>query len=186
MLDPRTGRASLREDGGILTITIPSKTHVFSAMFMCFWLVGWAFGWLMAVGMLLNGAGAASIFLIGWLGAWTIGGIGAFSVVLWNIAGEEDISISPASLTLTRRIPIWTRTTECELASVTNLRAAPPVAMPVFNQTISGLWAGRAVGAVQFTYGVHDLAFGLDLDAAEAQKMVALIHNRFPQLTKQA
>ena len=71
------------------------------------------------------------------------------------------------------------------MSSVTDFRAAF-VAMPVFNRNMHGILSSRSKGAVQFTYGVHTIGIGLDLDEAEARKMVDFVHNRFPQLAGRA
>lgn len=44
--------------------------------FFMFWMVGWAFGEIAVLWLLLTGRapGPVSLFLIGWLGAWTVGG----------------------------------------------------------------------------------------------------------------
>jgi len=96
---------------------IPARTQIIVTLFLCFWLALWAVGWLSAFGMML-GAGSASVFVFGWLCAWTLGGAVAASFVMWNLMGEERI--------------------------------------------------------------------GLDLDEAEARKMVDFVHNRFPQLAGRA
>jgi len=44
--------------------------------FLMFWMLGWAFGEIFVLWSLLTGQapGPVSLFLVGWLGAWTIGG----------------------------------------------------------------------------------------------------------------
>lgn len=187
MLDPNGGRARLIEDGSALHIHIPAKLHLFVTCFIGFWLLGWAAGWFAAAGMILSGnAGWGNIFLLGWLGAWTAGGVVAISVFLWGVAGREHVVITPTTVILTRSIPVWTRRTECAMSSVSRLRVAPLPAMPAFDRNNQGFWAPMAKGAVTFTYGLHTLAFGLELDGAEAAKLVDLIQNRFPELAGQA
>jgi len=53
-----------------------------AALFMLFWLGGWAFGEIMVIRQLIYGEkGAHDLFLIFWLGGWTVGGIW----VMWMI-----------------------------------------------------------------------------------------------------
>ena len=66
-------------------------------LFMPVWLVGWAFGEVMAVATLLGGAGLVKVanpsaptgFLLVWLVLWTAGGGLAFVAFAWNAFGRE-------------------------------------------------------------------------------------------------
>lgn len=54
------------------------------ALFLSFWLCGWAFGWISAANQLFSGGKGAGPFLIIWLGGWTVGGVFAISH-LWRL-----------------------------------------------------------------------------------------------------
>ncbi len=72
---------------------VGAYARYFSAVFIGFWLCGWAAGWFFAAGRLL--AGDQNLFLIGWLGAWTVGG-GAVIWTFWRLIRP----IRPESVTL--------------------------------------------------------------------------------------
>jgi hypothetical protein len=64
----------------------PGPGHYAIAAFIAFWLCGWAFGWIMVAGWILQGGqqGGPVLFIIAWLGGWTIGG--GFAIwQLWSM-----------------------------------------------------------------------------------------------------
>lgn len=65
----------------------------FVTAFLGFWLCGWAFGWISVAGQIARGH--YNLFLVGWLGAWTVGG-GAAIWALWNLVRPAR----PESVTL--------------------------------------------------------------------------------------
>jgi hypothetical protein len=62
----------------------PGRARYAVAAFILFWLCAWAFGWVAAAGQIVRGGngGGPQLFLVGWLGAWTVGG--GFAIwLLW-------------------------------------------------------------------------------------------------------
>ena len=181
MLDPKAGRARVVQDGDKLVVSIKAKRHLFSSAFIGFWLLGWAFGWVAAASSLLFGeTGSASLFLFGWLGAWTAGGAMAIATFLWLVAGRETIEISTQQLTIIRHIPIWSKKLDCDFAQVKSLRVEEKTNSPLQNQVPN--WFSRKTGIIQLNYGVHSLGFGIELDKAEAAQVVRTILAVFPEL----
>jgi hypothetical protein len=74
-------------------IPVPGAQRYSGAAFLAFWLCGWAFGEVMVAAQLARGGW--HLFLIGWLGAWTIGG-GCAIYALWNLLRPSR----PESVTL--------------------------------------------------------------------------------------
>ncbi|MEH6832542.1 MAG: hypothetical protein V7661_17050 [Sulfitobacter sp.] len=181
MLDPKAGRARVVQDGDKLVVSIKAKRHPLSGAFIGFWLLGWAFGWVMAASSLLFGdTGAASLFLLGWLGAWTAGGVMAIATFLWLVAGRETINISTREVTIIRHIPIWSKKVTCDFPQVKGLRVDENTSHPFQNQVPN--WFSRKSGNIQLDYGVHSLGFGIELDQAEAAQIVRTILAVFPEL----
>ena len=89
-------------------------------------MCGWFFGEFSAIRQLETGKTAAgiSLFMVVWLGGWTVGGAAAIYFWLWNIAGHEIVSLTPTSLTIRRDILGFGRSKEYDLPSVKNLRIA--------------------------------------------------------------
>jgi hypothetical protein len=76
-LNPPAGsRISIANDGPDPTVVIPARggfTRYLIGLFLLFWLGMWTIGFRDAGSKVL--AGNAPVFLIFWLGAWTLGGI---------------------------------------------------------------------------------------------------------------
>jgi hypothetical protein len=70
--------------------------HAGGVLFMCFWLIGWAFGEFSVLGQLLSGKAKAgpSLFMFVWLCGWTVGG----AAVIWTI--YRALRPTPETLTL--------------------------------------------------------------------------------------
>src|SRR5450631_4372375 len=97
------GRATMSESPDGLLITIPARKNWFLILFMAFWLVGWFFGEVTAINQIIRGhlphgtnlkGGlpiGVNLFLLVWLGGWTIGGAFAVVIWLWNFAGFEKV-----------------------------------------------------------------------------------------------
>jgi hypothetical protein len=69
------------------------------AAFIAFWLCGWAVGWIAAAAAIIAGGGP-QLFLVGWLGAWTLGG-GFVIWALWSMlrpAHPESVRLEVAWL----------------------------------------------------------------------------------------
>ena len=77
-------------------------------LFILFWLVAWAFGWVSAFDELRKGGGG-SIFLFGWLGAWTVGGLFAiyFAYRLWRPGVPETLLMRSDSLQYDSGLPVF-------------------------------------------------------------------------------
>jgi len=97
---PFSARHTIDDLGGTLKITIPSKKNWFQILFMGFWLVGWAFGEVTVLGSLISGEGfgGPSLFMIAWLGGWTIGGGYALYILFWQLLGNEIIQVSNSTI----------------------------------------------------------------------------------------
>jgi hypothetical protein len=76
-LNPPAGsKISIVSDGADPTIIIPaasSSTRYFTGLFLLFWLGMWTIGFSDAGSKVISGN--ASAFIIFWLGAWTLAGI---------------------------------------------------------------------------------------------------------------
>lgn len=185
MLDPNQGRVTITEQGDMLRVVVPAKANPFVTGFIGFWMIGWAFGWVSALVMLVTSPSVVSVFIVGWLGAWTIGGIAAGSVLLWTLAGREIVLIDAHQITVTRRIPLWSRSVTCATSDIRALRTVEETPIrPRTQRGAPGLWSPRSAGSIRFDYGVHTIGFGLEVDPAEANQAVAIISERFPNLTR--
>ncbi len=95
-------------------ITIPSRKNWFIILFLGFWLMGWAFGEIMVLGIIGTSVFAAAVgktpdasagflgvsgFLLFWLAGWTVGGGYAIYLFLWQVTGKEVVDVSFSGIT---------------------------------------------------------------------------------------
>jgi len=173
-----TAKASVFDTPAGLVVNIPSTKNLILILFLGFWLCGWFFGEFSAIRQLETGKTAAgiSLFMVVWLGGWTVGGCVAIYFWLWNVAGHEIISLTPTSLTIRRDILGFGRSREYDLPNVKNLRIVPTLGIANFNYTAQSF----AGGSMAFDYGAKTFRFGGGLDEAEAPHLIEVLKSRYP------
>lgn len=165
-----------------LRITIPSKKNWFILPFMTFWLCCWAVGWVVVAFKLITGGIRllrANLFLVGWLRAWTVGGIAALTIALWMAFGKEVVTVKPDSLVVRSLIFGRGITKEYDLMNVKNLRVNTSLASDAFG-FMNGVRFWRVgYNLVSFDYGAKTHRFGDGIDEPEAADIVNVIKQRF-------
>jgi hypothetical protein len=178
--------------------SIPSKKNWFMILFIGFWLLGWAVGEFAVIGILIAGifkafahgisdavtagTGAFSgLFLIAWLGAWTVGGAVAIYSWLWQVKGMEIITISYDRFKIQKKVPIWTRTKEYRLKDVASLRVSN-VQSSLWSMSGSMEFWGMSGGRLAFDYGAKTVQFGIGIDEAEAKLLIKDIEKKYPKI----
>ena len=187
-----TAKASVFDTPAGLVINIPSAKNLILILFVGFWLCGWLFGEFSAIRQLATGKtmpGAnqftrqlateawANLFLVGWLGVWTIGGAVAIYFWLWSPAGHEIVLLTPTSLTIRRDILGIGRSSEYDLPSVKNLRVEVMLGKNNLHLFSTQSLAG---GTMAFDYGAKTFRFGGGVDEAEASHLIELLKSRYP------
>jgi hypothetical protein len=176
-----TARASVFDTPEGLVINIPAEKNWPITLFIGFWLCGWAFAEFSVIQMLTTGnkLGRGNLFLVGWLGVWTVGGYLAISLCLWSIAGHEIVSLTPVTLAIRRDILGFGRSREYDLPSVKNLR----IDRTPLNSR-GAFWSSDSPpmlsGAIAFDYGSKTFRFGGGLDEAEASQIIERLKSRYP------
>lgn len=169
-------------------VVIPARRNWFLVLFLGFWLCGWLLGEVTAATMLLSvftsGSGEIpSVFLLVWLGGWTVGGGFALFMWLWNLMGKEVIALERGELTVTRRVGPIGFPKRYDLAHVRNARVGPaPIRRS--RRRYPGSSASGFNAAIAFDYGARTFHFGTDLDEAEAHYLLDLLHPRLPRADK--
>ncbi len=183
-----TGRATASETADGLLITIPSRKNWFLILFLGFWLMGWLFGEVTALNQVIRGHSShwastresgpigLNVFLIGWLGAWTVGGGIAIVAWLWNLVGVEKVLLGPSTLITKREVLGLGPAREYELPSVTNLRVNMGFSNTVYRMSPMQMVSG---GIIAFDYGAKTFHFGVGLDEAEAEQIIAQLRSRY-------
>ncbi|MDS4026800.1 MAG: hypothetical protein RKO25_07440 [Candidatus Contendobacter sp.] len=151
-------------------------------LFLPIWLVGWAFGEVMATAALLTpGTDANKLFLGVWLCMWTLGGFFAIFALAWMIAGREIVSVNGQDLVHVRTVSGISRSKEYTLSAVSNLRASPQQ-FSLSNQDADFEYWGLSGGSIAFDYGKSTHRFGAGLNDAEAEHVVSSLKKRFGNL----
>jgi len=176
-------RAKINDTINGLEIVIPSKKNFFIILFIAFWLMGWVFGEVAALKSLLfpdeEFAGIPSLFLIGWLGAWTVGGAFAIYTWLWNIKGKEIIIINSEEISYKKDLFGFGRSREYTLAEIKDMRVIDKPSGFWGSQSYNDFW-GFSVGVIGFDYGYKTYKIGNSIDEAEAKHIINEISQRFP------
>ena len=121
---PYKGRATIQDNFADLQIIIPAKRNWFVVIFIAAWLGGWLMGEVFALGEvtgLLQG-NPASLFILFWLVAWTVGGFFVFRTLLWNLTGKEIITVGQGRLSLDKRGLLLFKPKVYDLNEVRNVR----------------------------------------------------------------
>lgn len=163
------GRAKIHDLGNTLEIIIPSKKNILIILFVSLWLMGWFVGETMVLGTLLFGKtpmGFETIFFIVWLSLWTIGGLSAIVILLWNVVGQEVITLSRDRLEIARKVFGIGPSKEYIVSEVKNLRIF--IDRNTFTRrSVMSFW-GFSGGLIKFDYGMKTVRFAQSIDEAEA------------------
>jgi hypothetical protein len=105
---PAGSKISVATDGADPTIVIPataSASRYFTGLFLLFWLGMWTIGFRDAGSKVISGNGNA--FLVLWLGAWTVGGVlAAFTAYrAFRPSVPEKLELKRSSVTYDSGIP---------------------------------------------------------------------------------
>ena len=174
-------RATVADTPTGLHITIPANRNWFIVLFMGFWMCGWLFGECAVIKTLITGkASSTDLFLVGWLGAWTVGGAFVGYQVLWNMAGKELIVLGVQTLAIKRDVLGFGRAREFDLAEVRDLRVdSASSGLAKLSWGSSGQMPGASTGTIAFDYGAKTFRFGSGLDESEARQLIARLGTRY-------
>ncbi|WBA42613.1 hypothetical protein [Hymenobacter canadensis] len=139
--------------------------------FGLFWFTFWSLGGLAmlskSTGTLLQDQQPAAfewIWLIGWAAGWSW----MACMLAWTFWGEELVTIAGAQLSIRQCIGRFGREKHYAVANIQHLSAT---ADDDYNEVRTGLnfQPPRLTGgALQFSYGMRTVRFGLQMEAAEA------------------
>ena len=166
-------RAAVSQTPTGLEITVPAKRSVFIILFLAFWLVMWVVGEVSAFKQVATSGKALSenLFMVAWIGGWTVGGAFAIYTWLWTIAGKEKLRLAPPNLVLRREVFGLGRSREFDLAHVSNLRVSTSNLSFMDPGSALQFW-GLTGGPIAFDYGSKTIRFGASLEESEARRLV--------------
>ncbi len=170
-----------------LAVTMPATRIWFVLPFMFVWVTMWSIGGITAVSELLRPGDHDRAFLAFWLVGWLFGELFAVAIILWQVNGRELLLVSSTSLTHTFKAAGLSRTREYEAAAITNLRA-PVQAFAPFMSYAGAFPPifGYSFGSIAFDYGAKTYRIGSGLDEAEARLVMHHIGKYFPRIVENA
>ncbi|MCB1494025.1 MAG: hypothetical protein KDJ77_19845 [Rhodobiaceae bacterium] len=180
-VSPNSNRFSISAKGYDLEIVINADKNWFIILFFCFWLVGWAFGWITVAASLVSGLDS-SLFLVAWLFMWTLGGLFAGSVIIWSLFGRQHVIADRKTLSLAWSAIVPIRTLNYDVKQIRNVRADVQKFSYFFRTSIPNPFSTR-YGSVAFDYGTRTVRFGINLDDAEAEAIVDTIREHMKRWT---
>ncbi len=178
-VDSKKRRSIINQyEQGIEVIISARKSQLVNFV-LVLWMIAWAYGEITILGKLLNlGDKSPDAFLVFWIFGWTLGGLFAVFMWLWNDQGREIIRISASELRYSREYVLFSRSRVYQTSLISNLRLNPQTISNIEMEGGMEFW-GLAGGTIAFDYDRGIYKFGLGLDEAEAIDIIKAFQSRF-------
>ena len=94
----------LQELGDNLVATFRARRSWGELLFLGFWLTFWTFGGIAALFALARADWGGRVFLLFWLCGWAVGEALAASLIAWQLAGREVLTLTPNELEARKQV----------------------------------------------------------------------------------
>lgn len=96
-VEPSRPRYKIRSEAGVLSVACPPRRNWLLLLFLIAWLGGWTIG---ATGTFteITKPGEHQAFLTFWLVGWAVGELCVLTIVLWQLADLEELSMVHGNL----------------------------------------------------------------------------------------
>ncbi len=186
-IQPMAPRVTITDTAEGLRIVVPCRRSWFVIGFLAFWICGWGVAEVMVAKQFVSGDAPpdGELFMLAWLGVWTLGGVVAIYAWLWQVMGKEILTVRGQTFNIRRDIGGFGLDKKYDLVQMRDLRIGLIAFSPVNVSASLQLW-GVGGGVITFDYGARTYRFGIGLDDAEAKQVVSTIKQRFriPDSTK--
>jgi hypothetical protein len=145
-------------------------------------LLAWAYGEAVSLGRLLSNDGQTpDAYIVFFTIGWTLSGMLAILVWLWNNKGREIIRIGDSELRRSREYGLFSRSRIYQTSIMCKLRVSD--LSPTSLEMGGGMefW-GLSGGTITFDYGQGIAKIGLGIDEDEASQIIRIIINRYENL----
>ncbi|MGA3092681.1 MAG: hypothetical protein ABSD75_29130 [Terriglobales bacterium] len=166
VVQPFVSRSTVSEDAGGLRISIPPQRS-WAILFMLGWLGAWTVGGIAAGTSLFH---RFNFFILFWMFAWAFGEVFVGYTVLYTIGGRQIVLANLDALTIKTEIFGIGPARSYLVSEMKNLRFQP---MAIVGR-------GQRSSGIAFDYGAKTVMFGAGLDENEATDLVARIRQRCP------
>jgi hypothetical protein len=173
---PAEGRAKVDDKGIFLQIIIPSKKNIFLVLFLCGWFGFWSIPETDIIKGLVQRTQdkGFELFPLFWLMAWTVVGAMVFLVIIWIIAGNEVITLSPLMIKIERKAYGIGLSKEYALSEVRNFRIQVG-GEPIYSEMEA--W-GFNSGRFAFDYELKTVKFASGIGEEEAVYLLKLFKKK--------
>ena len=175
----KNSRSLVNEYPEGVEVIIPAKKGIFVNFFLTAWLMGWAYGEAVIINRLLNNEGQVpDAFIILFACGWTLSGLLATLIWLWNNKGCEIIRISEDELKRIRQYVWFSRSKIYQTKHIDNMRVTD--LSPASLEIEGGIefW-GLSGGTITFDYGPDIAKIGLGINDDEARQIISVIKSRY-------
>ncbi len=166
VVQPFVSRSTISEDVEGLRVSIPAQRS-WTILFMLGWLGAWTVGGFAAGTSLFH---HFNFFIFFWMLAWAFGEVFVGYTVLYAIGGRQIVLANLDALTIKTEIFGLGPARSYLASEMKNLRYEPPA---IVNR-------GQRASGIAFDYGAKTVMFGAGLDEKEATDLVARIRQRCP------
>jgi hypothetical protein len=167
---------------GSHVISIRPERRTAVSLFMLFWLGAWTVGGFFVLKSLLENF---HLFLLFWLGGWVFGELFALSTLCWLNFGAEVLRVSRGDLEVSATIFGLARRRLYKGTIIRDLQVSPRLqtAGDFGQASIPGIpfFGTQQSGRIKFTYGAKTVFIGPDLDEAEAALIVEKLRPLLPR-----
>jgi len=161
-----------------IEIIIPARKSLFVNFFLILWLLAWAYGEVVIINrLLINDNQTPDAFIVIFACGWTLSGMLASFIWLWNAMGREIIRIDDHELKLSREYVWFARSKFYETKYMRNLRISDLSPSSLAMGGGMEYW-GLSGGTITFDYGPTPTKIGLGLDETEAERIIEAIKTR--------
>ena len=184
LVEPSKPRYTIRSEAGVVTVACPPRRNWLLLLFLIAWLGGWTIGGISAFTAVTKPS-AHQAFMGFWLIGWAVGEICVLAVVLWQLAGLEELSIVHGNLIQRVSIAGLGRNREFSGTEIRNLRVSRPLLSAwIDERSFVPPTFGSGYGAIAFDYGAKTYRIGAGLDEAEARQIVATLSKQNPRMVE--
>jgi hypothetical protein len=183
-IEPEKPRYTIQQTGSSVVVSAPARRNWLILIFILVWLGGWTVGGAQAIPQAIQ-PGEQQAFMAFWSIGWLLGELYAIAIVVWQLAGREELILSANSLVHRVAAGGLNRRREFSSANIKHLRATPQTTSPLMDQ---GRWMppifGAGHGSIAFDYGAKTYRVGAGLDEAEARLVLGEIRKFFPRMVE--
>lgn len=181
-LEPALPRYQFAHTPSGIRVTVPARRHWLAIIFICLWLIAWAFAEIQVISKLSQQEMASQhAFLYVWLTGWTLGGGWALLTLLWQLSGKESISVEHGAMIHRVEVLGVGRSRSFAAHEIRHLRAVDYASNMFSNQAAwKPPFFGVTTGPLAFDYGAKAIRIAPSLDEAEARLLLPKLMERLP------